>query len=156
MGGIDLADQMMSYYVILRQNRKWWKMLFIHLINQVLFNTYRLYEKYGENVCSSFIIHHSSSIIHHPSSSSSWWVCSIPPLCRKKKQMFSICTFLQVSMNIIIITSGVLFSWIIKLSFWLDKIRLVLSSFPIQTLFLKRGSAVYHIWACCGSVWQEK
>ncbi len=71
------------------------------------------------------------------------------------KKIFSFCAFLQVLINIIMFSS-VLFSWIIKLSFWLDKTRIVLSSFPIQTLFFKRGSAMCHIQACHGSVQQGK
>lgn len=50
MGGVDLCDQIVQYYDILRKSVKWWKKVFFHLFNLVLVNGYILYKKYGVNV----------------------------------------------------------------------------------------------------------
>ena len=49
MGGVDLGDQMMSYYSFMRRSKKWWKKLFIHLINMVLLNAFILNNKFGDD-----------------------------------------------------------------------------------------------------------
>ena len=36
MGGIDLGDQMMNYYSFLCRSIKWWRKLFIHVLNMLL------------------------------------------------------------------------------------------------------------------------
>ena len=43
MGGVDLADQLQSYYSMGRQSRKWWTYLFWFFINTVIVNAYVLY-----------------------------------------------------------------------------------------------------------------
>ena len=47
MRAVDLGDQMMSYNNILRRSHKWWRKLFIHLLNMALLNAYILHSKYG-------------------------------------------------------------------------------------------------------------
>ena len=47
MGGVDLADQVMSYYSFLRRTVKWWQKLFVHLFNMIILNSYVLFCKYG-------------------------------------------------------------------------------------------------------------
>lgn len=47
MGGVDLGDQLMSYYSFLRRSVKWWRKLFIHLFNMVLLNAFVLQKKYA-------------------------------------------------------------------------------------------------------------
>lgn len=42
MGGVDLSDQIVQYYDILRRCVKWWKKVFFHLFNLVLFDSYIL------------------------------------------------------------------------------------------------------------------
>lgn len=48
MGGVDLSDQVVQYYDVLRKCVKWWKKLFFHLFNLMVVNSYMLYRKYGE------------------------------------------------------------------------------------------------------------
>ncbi|XP_062614645.1 piggyBac transposable element-derived protein 4-like [Saccostrea cucullata] len=50
MGGVDLNDQIVQYYEVLRKCVKWWKKLFLHLFNLLLVNAYILYRKYGGNI----------------------------------------------------------------------------------------------------------
>ena len=47
MRAVDLGDQMMSYNNILRRSHKWWRKLFIHILNMALLNAYILHSKYG-------------------------------------------------------------------------------------------------------------
>ena len=47
MGGVDLSDQILQYYDVLRRCVKWWKKLFFHLLNLMLVNWYKLYRKFG-------------------------------------------------------------------------------------------------------------
>ena len=49
MGGVDLGDQMMSYYSFLRRSIKWWRKLFIHMLNMVMLNAFLLQKKYATN-----------------------------------------------------------------------------------------------------------
>ena len=47
MGGCDTSDQLISYYSFLWKSVKWWKKLFIHLLNMLLLNPHILNSKYG-------------------------------------------------------------------------------------------------------------
>ena len=47
MGGVDLSDQMMTYYSFLRKSMKWSRKLTIHLINMIIMNSYVLNKKFG-------------------------------------------------------------------------------------------------------------
>ena len=49
MGGVDLGDQMMSYYSFLRRSIKWWRKIFIHLFNMVLLNAFVLQKKFANS-----------------------------------------------------------------------------------------------------------
>ena len=49
MGGVDLLDQYAQYNTIARKTKKWWRKLFFHIMNIVLVNGYRLYEKFTTN-----------------------------------------------------------------------------------------------------------
>ena len=49
MGGVDLSDQNMKYYCVMRKSHKWWKKLFFFFFNMILTNSYALYRKYGAN-----------------------------------------------------------------------------------------------------------
>lgn len=52
MGGVDRADQQMSSYTVMRnQQRKYYKKIFRHLLDQAFFNAYVLYTKYKCNNC---------------------------------------------------------------------------------------------------------
>ncbi|XP_035728425.1 piggyBac transposable element-derived protein 4-like [Vespa mandarinia] len=43
MNGVDLADQYLSYYLILRKTIKWSKKIVLYLINCDLFNAFKIY-----------------------------------------------------------------------------------------------------------------
>ena len=47
IGGCDTSDQLISYYSFLQKSMKWWKKLFIHLLNMLLLNAHILNCKYG-------------------------------------------------------------------------------------------------------------
>ena len=47
MGGVDLGDQLMSYYSFLRRSVKWWRKLFVHMFNMLLLNSFVLQKKYA-------------------------------------------------------------------------------------------------------------
>ena len=47
IGGCDTSDQLISYYSFLQISIKWWKKLFIHLLNMLLLNVHILNSKYG-------------------------------------------------------------------------------------------------------------
>ena len=45
MGGVDLSDQMISYYSFSHRSVKWWKHVFFHLIDTTIVNAYILYSQ---------------------------------------------------------------------------------------------------------------
>ena len=45
MNGVDRSDQMIKYYNILRQTKKYWKTLFFHFIDIALVNAYIVYKE---------------------------------------------------------------------------------------------------------------
>ena len=45
MGGVDRADQLVSYQSVALKTVKWWKKLFFHIINLALVNAYKLYQE---------------------------------------------------------------------------------------------------------------
>jgi hypothetical protein len=49
MGGVDLSDQLMSYYHFLRRSCKWSTKLFMHLVGMVMLNAFILNKKFGDN-----------------------------------------------------------------------------------------------------------
>lgn len=51
MGGVDLSDQCLSYYRITRaQQRKYYKKIFKHLLDQAVWNSFVLFKKKGGNL----------------------------------------------------------------------------------------------------------
>ena len=48
MGGVDLSDQLMSYYHFLRKTCKWWRKLWVHLLNMCIMNAFVLNRKFGQ------------------------------------------------------------------------------------------------------------
>ena len=52
MGGVDLSDQLMTYYTFLRRSCKWWRKLFIHMLNMLILNAFILHKKYGRESLS--------------------------------------------------------------------------------------------------------
>ena len=52
MGSVDMADQLMHYYHFLRKSIKWWRKLWIHLLNMLIMNAFILNRKYGHNKLS--------------------------------------------------------------------------------------------------------
>ena len=47
MSGVDLADQYITNYNTKRKSNKWWRTLFFHMCNMLLFNAYVMNKKYG-------------------------------------------------------------------------------------------------------------
>ena len=47
MGGVDLNDQLLTYYSFLRKSAKWSRKLIIHMFNMVVLNAYILNKYYG-------------------------------------------------------------------------------------------------------------
>ena len=45
MFGVDLSDQLLAYYSLLRKSVKWWRKLAIHLVNLAILNAYIVYKK---------------------------------------------------------------------------------------------------------------
>ena len=55
MGGIDKSDQMVTLYKVERKRvKKWYKIIFTHLINQVAFNAQIIFKKMGCNTSFEF------------------------------------------------------------------------------------------------------
>lgn len=48
MGGVDLSDQLLTYYSFLRKTGKWWRKLWVHMLNMLVLNAYILNSKFGE------------------------------------------------------------------------------------------------------------
>jgi hypothetical protein len=49
MGGVDLSDQLMNYYNFLRRTKKWWRKMWVHLLNMILHNAYILNRNFGHD-----------------------------------------------------------------------------------------------------------
>lgn len=47
MSGIDLQDQMLAYYPVQRKTLRWYKKLFVHMLQMSLSNAFYLYNKYS-------------------------------------------------------------------------------------------------------------
>ena len=47
MSSVDLSDQYMAFRMNLRKSMKWWRKLFIHILNMILLNSYILNKKYS-------------------------------------------------------------------------------------------------------------
>ena len=50
MGSVDLSDQLLQSYAVLRKTRKWWKTLFLHFIDLATVNSYILYKSLGNKI----------------------------------------------------------------------------------------------------------
>lgn len=47
MGGVDLSDQLLKCYEIVRKSRKWWKTLFFHFIDVGIVNSFIIHRSIG-------------------------------------------------------------------------------------------------------------
>ena len=47
MFGVDLTDQLMNYYTFIRKSVKWWRKLWIHMLNMLVMNAFILNKKFG-------------------------------------------------------------------------------------------------------------
>ena len=45
MGGVDKADQLVTYYGYPHFSKKWWKQVFFHLLDMTIVNAYILYKQ---------------------------------------------------------------------------------------------------------------
>jgi hypothetical protein len=52
-GGVDVLDQLHSYYSILRKSRRWWPRLAWWLFDAAISNAHRLYQVSGHPKCSA-------------------------------------------------------------------------------------------------------
>ena len=52
MGGVDQADQMLSYYGLSHRTVKWWRRAFFHLFDLSVINAYILYLQQTNRRCS--------------------------------------------------------------------------------------------------------
>ena len=85
MKAVDLGDQMMSYNTILRRSHKWWRKLFMHILNMVLLNAYILHTKYGDKKLSQedFKIKVISQLIDESVEICNW---DLPPLVSNRNE----------------------------------------------------------------------
>ncbi|XP_062526946.1 uncharacterized protein LOC101741752 isoform X5 [Bombyx mori] len=49
MSGVDLQDQMLAYYPVQRKTLRWYKKLFVHVLQMSLTNSLHLYNKFSPN-----------------------------------------------------------------------------------------------------------
>ncbi|XP_068623829.1 piggyBac transposable element-derived protein 4-like [Battus philenor] len=49
MSGVDLQDQILSYYPVQRKSLRWYKKLFVHMLQMSLSNAFYLYNKFASN-----------------------------------------------------------------------------------------------------------
>lgn len=49
MGGVDRADQLVTYYGFCHFTKKWWKRIFFHLLDTTIVNAYILYKQAHPN-----------------------------------------------------------------------------------------------------------
>ena len=54
MGGVDCSDQLIKYYNVLRQTKKYWKTLFLHSIDIAVVNAYLLHRELVEKPMSQY------------------------------------------------------------------------------------------------------
>ena len=47
MGGVDLSDQLLKCYEIIRKSKKWWKTLFLHFIDVAIVNSFLRHKAIG-------------------------------------------------------------------------------------------------------------
>lgn len=47
MGGVDLSDQLLKCYEIMRKSKKWWRTLFFHFIDVAIVNSFLIYKAIG-------------------------------------------------------------------------------------------------------------
>ena len=85
MRAVDLGDQMMSYNNILRRSHKWWRKLFIHILNMALLNAYILHSKYGNKKLSheEFTISVISQWLEEGVNNCNW---KLPPLVSNRME----------------------------------------------------------------------
>ena len=46
MKGVDLSNQIISYYELNRKTIKWWKRIFFHLLDIAIVNSFIIYKKF--------------------------------------------------------------------------------------------------------------
>ena len=54
MGGVDCSNQLIKYYNVLRQTKKYWKTLFLHSIDIAVVNAYLLHRELVEKPMSQY------------------------------------------------------------------------------------------------------
>ena len=47
MGGVDLSDQLLKCYQIVKKSNMWWKALFLHFIDAAIVNSFPIYKAIG-------------------------------------------------------------------------------------------------------------
>ena len=56
MGGVDLSDQLLKCYEIIRKSKKWWKTLFLHFIHVAIVNSFIIYKAIGGELSHKSLI----------------------------------------------------------------------------------------------------
>ena len=56
MGGVDIADQLVTYYRFCHHSKKWWKRAFFHLLEVCVVNAYILYSSTNKVSHLDFIL----------------------------------------------------------------------------------------------------
>ena len=84
MRAVDIGDQMMSYNSFVRRSLKWYRKLFIHLINMLLLNSYILFKKYSHEKMTNEAFRESivQSLINEAVEKCNW---SLPPIVSTRK-----------------------------------------------------------------------
>ena len=88
MRAVDVGDQMMSYHCFVRRSLKWYRKLFIHLVNMLLLNSYILFKKYGQEKMSNEIFRESivEGLLQDGVQNCNW---TLPPSVSNKKEYCS-------------------------------------------------------------------
>ena len=64
MSGVDLFDQMISYYKFTRKTQKWMKKIVFYFLQMALYNSYIIYRKYSSSPQKLTLLQYHKHVIH--------------------------------------------------------------------------------------------